>query len=185
VVRFGKKKIAATIVLVAVMVGALGVTAIGEKSYFFRQVVNPDQRKTIDNDTNKNDIGTLEQAYAQIEELGIPVLKLGYMPPELIFESIEISRDSAIIIFQCQGNKIHFYQESKDSSTSKDVYSDRKEENIVYNEWLKDDVVIKSNTLKNGQTECGVEVKLDKSVYRLEGVSNKEEFIKIAKNLFF
>ena len=61
--RFRKKKVFLVAALVAVFVGALGVTAVGEKNYFFREIVRPDRKKTIDNDKNKIDITELEDAY--------------------------------------------------------------------------------------------------------------------------
>lgn len=43
--RFRKKKVFLVAALVAVFVGALGVTAVGEKNYFFREIVRPDRKK--------------------------------------------------------------------------------------------------------------------------------------------
>ena len=40
IVRFGKKKVLATVALVAVIAGMLGGTAVGKKNYFFRRINN-------------------------------------------------------------------------------------------------------------------------------------------------
>lgn len=62
VVRFGKKKIFLAAALVAVLVGALGSTAIGGKNYFFRRIERPDYRVILDNDKNKKRIWKLKKS---------------------------------------------------------------------------------------------------------------------------
>ena len=80
VIRFGKKKVLATAALVAVIAGMLGGTAIGKKSYFLK-VRRNEATISLDNDKNTPSNSKLEQAYEALEsELGLPVLKLGYIP---------------------------------------------------------------------------------------------------------
>ena len=79
VIRFGKKKVLATAALVAVIAGMLGGTAIGKKSYFLK-VRRNETTISLDNDKNMPSNSKLEQAYEALEsELGLPVLKLGYI----------------------------------------------------------------------------------------------------------
>ena len=85
VIRFGKKKVLATAALVAVIAGMLGGTAIGKKSYFLK-IRRNEATISLDNDKNTPSNSKLEQAYEALEsELGLPVLKLGYIPKELQF----------------------------------------------------------------------------------------------------
>ena len=80
VIRFGKKKVLATAALVAVIAGMLGGTAVGKKSYFLK-VRRNEATISLDNDKNMPSNSKLEQAYEALEsELGLPVLKLGYIP---------------------------------------------------------------------------------------------------------
>lgn len=53
IVRFGKKKVLATVALVAVIAGMLGGTAVGKKNYFLRYSKELDPIAVVDNDKNK------------------------------------------------------------------------------------------------------------------------------------
>lgn len=185
VVRFRKKKVLLVAGLVALFVGMLGVTAIGEKSYFFKHGSKLEYNIVLDNDKNKTDISNLEEAYEKIGELGIPVVKLGYLPQGLKFDVLEISGDNAVIVFDYNGNKLHFIQEIQGISASRNTNSDRKKERTVFNRWLKRDILISYNNLKNNQTECGAEIGIGEGVYRLNGIIDIDEFEKIVENLSF
>ena len=108
VIRFGKKKVLATAALVAVIAEMLGGTAIGKKSYFLK-VRRNETTISLDNDKNMPSNSKLEQAYEALEsELGLPVLKLGYIPKELQF--IKSDRNEEGIIFNKWINKdIEYY----------------------------------------------------------------------------
>lgn len=102
--KFGKKKVFLVAALVAVFVGALGVTAVGEKNYFFRGY-----DLILDNDNNKMDMSELERAYKKIEEESdVKLLKLGYIPSDLLLENLVISQDRVILQFSYRGNKVIF-----------------------------------------------------------------------------
>lgn len=184
-VRFGKKKVLLAAALVAVFVGMLGVTAIGEKSYFFRRGSKSEYNMILDSDKNKTDISNLEEAYEKIGELGIPVLKLGYLPQGLKFESIDVAGDNALITFEYKGNKLHFFQEAQGINISRNTDSDRENGKEVFNKWLKKTININYNNLGKDQTECGMEVGIKKGIYRLSGIIDIEEFEKIVENLIF
>ena len=70
VIRFGKKKVLATAALVAVIAGMLGGTAIGKKSYFFRQTGKP-TKIFLDNDKNNFNESQLEKVYDAAKNNGI------------------------------------------------------------------------------------------------------------------
>lgn len=68
IVRFGKKKVLATVALVAVIAGMLGGTAVGKKNYFFRRTERSVASIVVDNDKNKSEKSKLENAYQEIGE---------------------------------------------------------------------------------------------------------------------
>jgi len=137
-----KRKMAA-VALVAVFMMALGFTAIGEKSYFFRRTEEGDNHLIMDNDNNKIAAGKLEEACLTIEEtFGIKIPRLGYRPEGLKFDTLNISGDTAIIVFEYEERKIYFIQEYQDAQTSRSIVSDRRDRESVYNEWMKMDIII-------------------------------------------
>ena len=128
VIRFGKKKVLATAALVAVIAGMLGGTAIGKKSYFLK-VRRNETTISLDNDKNMPSNSKLEQAYEALEsELGLPVLKLGYIPKELQFINYDIYEDGGQIEFSYCGKSVYLIQRKKERSVSAEIKSDRNEE---------------------------------------------------------
>ncbi len=78
VIRFGKKKVLATVALVAVIAGMLEGTAVGKRNYFFRKLDSSTPAVRIDNNDNNTQNSELERAYEEIKnQLNMPVLKLG------------------------------------------------------------------------------------------------------------
>ena len=112
-IRFGKKKVLATAALVAVIAGMLGGTAIGKKSYFLK-VRRNEATISLDNDKNMPSNSKLEQAYEALEsELGLPVLKLGYIPKELQFINYDIYEDGGQIEFSYCGKVFTLFNERR------------------------------------------------------------------------
>ena len=186
VVRFGKRKVVAVGILAAAFVGMLGVTAIGGKNYFFRDV-----EETIgvvfNNDKNILDISNLEEAYEEIEEkLGIQVLRMGYVPKNVKLLEIECSLNKAIISFQKDEKIIHFVQEVQDKSVSVGVNSDRERlPDVINSKWEVDNIWIEEEVVENGTIGYAIQVVMENARYRIVGQLPKEEMIKIAENLFF
>ena len=147
--RLGKKKVFLVAALVAVFVGALGVTAVGEKNYFFRGWKGNVDDLIFNNDRNKVEMSQLEEAYIRInEELDITMVKLGYVPSNLVLRDLIISQNRAVLQFEYNGGKVYFVQGKKDKSSSVIVKSDRKRETKkVVNEWINQEIEIKENQL--------------------------------------
>lgn len=181
--RFRKKKVFLVAALVAVFVGALGVTAVGEKNYFFRG--NDKYNLILDNDKNKMDMSELERAYKEIEEESdIKLLKLGYIPSDLLLKNLVIGQDKIILQFDYKGNKVYFVQGSSINTTSLTAKSDRKYRvGTVKNEWMNQDVEIRENLLEDGDTEYEAQIYYENAYYMLSGKMDKEEFINIIKNV--
>lgn len=183
--RLGKKKVFLVAALVAVFVGALGVTAVGEKNYFFRGRSRDINDLVFNNDKNKTDISRLEEAYEEVSEnLNITVLKLGYIPYDLRLENLVVSQDQAIFQFDYKGDKIYFIQGERNDSASSATKSDRQQDTeIVENEWMNQEVVIKENQLDNGEVEYEAKFSYQGAYYLINGKMDKNEFVEMVKNI--
>lgn len=183
--KFGKKKVFLVAALVAVFVGALGVTAVGEKNYFFRGRFKDGYGLILNNDNNKMDMSELERAYKKIEEESeIKLLKMGYIPSDLLLENLVINQDRVILQFSYRGNKVYFVQGCSINTTSLTAKSDRMlRSEIVKNEWMNQDVEIRENQLENGDIEYEAQFYYENSYYILSGKMDKEDFISIIKNV--
>ena len=185
IVRFGKKKALATAALVAVIAGMLGGTAIGKKSYFLK-VRRNEATISLDNDKNMPSNSKLEQAYEALEsELGLPVLKLGYIPKELQFINYDIYEDGGQIEFSYCGKSVYLIQRKKEMSVSAEIKSDRNEEGIIFNKWINKDIEYYINDLEDNNQECECFITINNSYYYLFGYIEKEEFEKILEYLNF
>ena len=183
--RLGKKKVFLVAALVAVFVGALGVTAVGEKNHFFRGRSRDINDLVFNNDKNKTDISRLEEAYEEVSEnLNITVLKLGYIPYDLRLENLVVSQDRAIFQFDYKGDKIYFIQGERNDSASSATKSDRQQDTeIVENEWMNQEVVIKENQLDNGEVEYEAKFSYQGAYYLINGKMDKNEFVEMVKNI--
>ena len=183
--RLGKKKVFLVAALVAVFVGALGVTAVGEKNYFFRGRSRDINDLVFNNDKNKTDISRLEEAYEEVSEnLNITVLKLGYIPYDFRLENLVVSQDRAIFQFDYKGDKIYFIQGERNDSASSATKSDRQQDTeIVENEWMNQEVVIKENQLDNGEVEYEAKFSYQGAYYLINGKMDKNEFVEMVKNI--
>lgn len=185
--RFRKKKVFLVAALVAVFVGALGVTAVGEKNYFFRGRNRNENDLIFNNDKNKIEMSSLEEAYKRIDdELDITMVKLGYVPPELVLKELIISQNRAVLQFEYGGDKVYFIQGKKDKTSSVIVKSDRNQEaNTIINEWVNQDIEIKENPLGKMRVEYEAKFYYKDTYYLLSGQMPREEFEKIVKNIVY
>lgn len=186
IVRFGKKKVLATVALVAVIAGMLGGTAVGKKNYFFRSNTNEVTTIFIDNDKNKSGATTLDNAYSLInEKLNIPVLKLGYLPTDLLFTECKIYKDQAQLFFEYKGAIILFSQVTKDETASLKYEFDAQQKETVFNKWLNRDIEYTVNTNKEGKKEYESIITIKGNVYFVVGCMPEVELKKILENLTF
>ncbi len=184
-VRLGKKRVFLVAILAATFVGLLGLTAVGEKSYFFR-IREKKTGLVFNNENNIQEISKLEQAYEEIEKkMNIPVLKFGYIPSGMEMDEIVIEEYSADISLDYNGNIIHFAQIRRVKETSISINSDRGEENVIWNDWLKKDIFYRENMLTEDLSEYEGYVTVDEAVYYISRIIDIEEFLKILKNLTF
>lgn len=185
VIRFGKKKVVLAAALVAVFVGMLGGTAVGEKSYFFRILQKDNRKITISNDRINTEISSLQEAYAEIEsKLDMKILKFSYLPSGMKYSGMQIDKDRVEISFDYEDRIIRCLQIKKDKETSIGIESDRKTKKVVHNEWLNKDIEYSENILDD-MTEYESLIIENDVLFFMEGQLPEEEFIKIIKNINF
>lgn len=184
VVRIGKKKIALVAVLAAAFVGVLGGTTIGGNNYFLKR---DEQKQGIVLDSGKNEkaTGNLDEAYKEAEkQLGISILKMNYIPKEMLFECVNIVDYSAIFKFSYNNSYVYFIQSKESKEISIGINSDRNEIDMkVYNKWLNQDISIESETLENGEIGYSATVYEKDVSYRIIGKMSEEEIKEILKYL--
>lgn len=185
VIRFGKKKILATAALVAVIAGMFGGTAIGKKSYFFRQTGKP-TKIFLDNDKNNFNESQLEKVYDAVKkQLDIPFLKFGYCPEEMMYDSFETYKDGIDIQFLYRDNVIYLVQRKKETNSSTGAGSDRLVSQEVTNKWMNRKIEYSVNNLENGEQECEAMITFNNNYYYIHGCISETEFKEILEYLYF
>ena len=180
--RFGKRKLAISAALAAAFAVLLGITAIGGRSYFFRERKNELNVTIINNNQNRKNISQIEEAYQLIEtELGIPVLRLEYVPSNLDFQGAVWKENSVTMQFYYDENIVMLYEGKESDNISVGIESDRVQSKKVFNKWLNQEVVYLENELKNGEIEYETLLTIDENVYYFSGIMPEEEFVKIIK----
>lgn len=132
------------LLLAAAMAGGLlwagGIGVSGRKSLEYRPDVRNGKNSNIawDNEeANYVKVDSEEEAYRLIEEeLGIPVLKIGYRPEGMEFYEITIKEKIALIEFKYNGMSIHLIQSTGLNEKSNGFRSDREECLPIDNNWI-------------------------------------------------
>lgn len=186
IVRFGKKKVMATVALVAVIAGMLGGTAVGKKNYFLRYSKELDPIAVVDNDKNKIAASQLESAYTEIaERMNIPVLKLKYCPEELLFKEYVIYKGEAQLFFSYGQNIIVLQEMQKGKRTSLKYEFDGQEHKKVFNKWLNMNIEYYSGLVDEKTLEFETLILIDNQAYYISGSMPEEEWEKILEHLNF
>lgn len=181
------------LLLAAAIAGALlwitGIGVSGRKELEYRPNVRNGSNSDIawNNEAeNYMDVDNEDEAYRVIEEeLGIPVLKLGYRPEGMKFSKLVLEKDFALIVFEYNGKKIHLIESQRFNENSNAFSSDRKEHIEVENEWLGRMLEIEKNVNEEGQSEYSTRLEQDKYFYYLEGILKDDEFKRIVEELSF
>lgn len=184
VVRVGKKKVLLVAALAAAFVGVLGVTAIGGKSYFFRER-EKETGIVFNSGKNISDASSLEAAYKEIKlEIGDKIFALNYLPQGTKFIELIFDEDKATIKLEHNGNYIYFVQYKRDVEVSLNMDSDREIGGQVKNQWLNMQIDYDENQLDNGNIEFEAKIEADGAVAWVFGKMEREEFETIIKNVF-
>lgn len=193
--RYRRLKSAGKVILVAAVLFTLvmmsGIGVIGQKNFEYQPKVVSDVGKNIvwDNTSNLNEIDDTEKAYFEIkEQLGIKVLKLNYIPKELVYNNLKINKGHATIEFNYKDKKLHLMQVKYAVENSDSFASDRIEKHAykeIYNKWLDKNIIIRKNELSDGSIEYEAELYENNVYYYISGIIDEDTFIKIIEDLAF
>lgn len=181
------------LLLAAAIAGALlwttGIGVSGRKELEYRPDIRDGKSSDIawDNEEeNYINVDSEDEAYKVMEEeLGIPVLKLGYRPEGMKFSKLVLKDSFAIIEFECEGKRIHLMQGHGINENSDAASSDRKSSINVENKWINKDLSIEKNKQSDGNIEYSISFEVDKNYYYLEGHLEETEFISVVEDLNF
>ena len=162
------------------------MNTIGGNHYFLRQRVK-EEGMVLNSGQNIIETGELEDAYKRVEkELGISVLRLNYIPEEMVFNKVSILNNRAKFEFNYDNRIIYFVQEREGKEISRGLQSDRKKtDRVIKNKWLNMDTIIEENILNNRDIEYSVIIYFENVSYRLFGILPERELISIVENLNF
>ena len=189
-VRFGWKRLAAIGLIACLIAGSGSIVAVGRKSYFFRERKDEVASNGVvfNNDMNKVAVNGEEEAYALIQDdLDIKPLKLGYIPEKMEFSNVGTGEGFVYIRFLYKNDFVYFVQSKYDKEVSYNYKADTKsEEKIeVYNKWLRKSIVIKKETHVDDKITYEASLVIDGAYYRLLGIVEEEEFLKIVEEESF
>lgn len=181
------------LLLAAVMAGGLlwaaGIGVSGRKYLEYRPDVREGNSSNIawDNEeANYVKVDSEEEAYRLIgEELGIPVLKIGYRPEGMEFYEVTIKEKIALIEFKYNGMSIHLIQSIGLNEKSNGFRSDRGESLPINNAWINQTLFIQKNTTDLGEIEYSVSLEKEKGYYQLEGIMEETEFRAMVEDINF
>ncbi len=181
-------KVALIAAVLMAMVLGMGITSIGRRRYTFN--VTERDLSGYDIMYNKGNIASpedmLEAAYQTIQdELGIDVLKLGYVPEDMRLEKITITKNRAVMFFNCNGNALYVRQQKRLEGSSYNYVSDRKRVKEINNDLLKQKIVIEANEVGDQEKEYGAQITTLDSYYVLEGIIEEQEFERMIANLYY
>ena len=161
------------------------IDAIAKKRYQYEARVESGERGRIvwnnqDDYIAKTD--DLESAYVRIkDELGIPVLKLNYVPDGMSLSSLAIQGGYARMLFVYKSNNVYMLEISYPADDSSTYVSDCEVYKSVFNEWIEQEIPIRRNKRQKKDYEYSAYFSVDDSHYILVGVMKEKEFCNIVE----
>lgn len=186
--RFRWKRAAAIGLTACILVGGGCFVAVGKKSYFYRERPGSiiGEAVVYDNDSNMSMIDKEEEAYTLINKnLGIKPLKLSYKPYEMSFRDLEINDGFASMRFEYGEQYIYFVQSKYEKTVSYKFDSDKKDGISIKNKWINQELIVNQETLSDGSICSFMSVIIDGVYYRLWGIMEKDEFLKVVSRMTF
>lgn len=179
-------KVAVVAAVLMAMVFGMGITARARRRYTYnvteRDVVGADIMYDKGNILNQEDM--LADAYQKIQdELGIDVLKLGYIPPGMILQNVAIDKNRAKMTFSYNGKSIYVIQQLRLDGSSHNAISDRTYYKMVYNTLLRQDIAVEMNKVENGNVEFSSQITIQDSYYSIMGIIEETEFVQMIENI--
>ncbi len=180
-------KVALIAAVLMAMVLGMGMTARARRRYTYhvteRDLPGIDIMYDKGNVSEQGDV--LEDAYQTIrKELGINVLKLNYIPSDMVFEKLSIIKNHATLCFLYDGRYIYVTQQVRLDGSSFNKVTDRKPYKLVYNKWLDKELPVEMNITDKGEREFHVRFAEQDSYFSIEGIMEEEEFKQIIENIY-
>jgi hypothetical protein len=166
---------------------AMGMTVGAKRSYKY----NVTERDNIGSNIvyNKGSIADqenmLEEAYQEIgAELGIDVLRMGYIPDTMEYKMSEVSKSRATMYFEFKGKQIYIVQQIRTEGSSLNFISDKSEHIKVYNAYMDTDITIEEELTEEKEIELIAQIINQDSYYLISGIMDETEFKKIIENIY-
>lgn len=179
-------KVSLAAAAVAVMIGAMGISAGAKREY--RYVVR--EKDSVRNEIVLNNVEAisgedeLDRAYMEItKKTKVRPLKFAYMPEKMEYIKTDIQEDWSMMYFKYDQYWIKFFEQVGDIGNSASVTSDRKKREYVYNDLLKQKIYIEEAKTEKNEIEYSSYIVMGDMYYQLSGIMPKKEFKQVIKNL--
>jgi hypothetical protein len=188
--RYKSKSFKAGVVAAAVLGVALigGISSVAKSEYRYVQYPGKSGGSALIRYNTPIEFkkDELDKAYDQIaQDLGIPVMMLGYMPDGMVFSGIEADGTHAVLKFIYKQKRLFLNEDkSMERRTLSMIDSDRNGYLKLYNNWINKEIQIEENKLENGDIEYSACIEGEEAFYYFSGVMEKTEFIEIVKDLY-
>lgn len=162
--------------------------AVGKKSYFYRERNRSGIKHDIvyNNDAFDQQINSEEMVYTRVEEeLGIPALKLGYIPNGMKYSGSRIEEGGASIEFEYNGHKVYLLYSKDEKEASRNYKSDGADYKYITNKWLNKKLDVSSEIVQSGETNFEVQFTENGVTYSFWGIIPEDEFTKIVERFIF
>lgn len=180
-------KVSLAAAAVAVMIGAMGISAGAKREY--RYVVR--EKDSVRNEIVLNNVEAisgedeLDRAYIEIyRNSKVQPLKMAYIPEKMEYVKSDIGETWVIMYFKYEKYRVKILEEVGGNGNSTNVISDRKKEEYVYNDLLKENIYVEKAKSPSGKIEYSSSVVKGDAYYQISGIMPKKEFKKIVENLF-
>ena len=177
-------KIFAVGIAAAVLTVGGCIVAMGTKSYFYRDGRRVSNGVVYNNDSNVLTVRYEEDAYEKIsEELGVKILKLGYMPEEMYFEKVILSDEYGKLQYIYKDSRVIFALAKSETKASLTHSSDSKEDYEVWNRGLHTNIQFHGENIESGEKRYEAYFAYNGVYYYLAGELPKKEFEEILKKI--
>ena len=127
----------------------------------------------------------LEEVYQDIgTELGIDVLRMGYIPDRMEYKMSKFSKSRATMCFEYKGKQFFIIQQIRTEGSSLNFISDNNDNAEVYNQYMDANIVIEKEITEKGETELITQIINQDSYYLISGIMEEAEFKKIIENIY-
>lgn len=172
-------KVSVAAAAIAVMVVAMGISVGAKREY--RYVVR--EKDSVRNEIVLNNVEAipgedeLDKAYIEItKKTKVRPLKLEYMPKKMKYVKADIGETWVIMYFSYEKYRVKILEEVGGTGNSTNVISDRKKEEYIYNDLLKENIYFEKSELSDGKFEYSANIVKGDTYYQISGIIPKKEF---------